>query len=105
MIVTFAKDYLRNLYEKGRTEERKYSFQPEIVKRYKRCIDYLKAANGKEQLFLYNSLHFEALRGDKTGLFSVRVNKQYRIEFLLQENAEQPILTVCCIVELSNHYD
>jgi proteic killer suppression protein len=50
-------------------------------------------------------MHFEALKGDKQGKFSVRVNKQYRIEFTLNENLKQPILTICNIVELSNHYD
>jgi proteic killer suppression protein len=38
-------------------------------------------------------------------LYSVRVNDQYRVEFSLVEHSEQPILTICNIVELSNHYD
>lgn len=105
MIVSFEKDYLKQLYEKGKTGEKKHRFQPQTVVRYKRCVDYLKAAGCKEHLFLFNSLHFEALKGDKAGLFSVRVDKQYRLEFRLQENAQQPVLTVCHLVELSNHYD
>lgn len=105
MIVTFEEDYLRSLYEKGESDIKKHRFQPDIVKRYKRCIDYLIAAPDKEALFLFNSLKFEALIGDKVGLFSIRVNRQYRIEFSIAENYEQPILTVCNIVELSNHYD
>jgi proteic killer suppression protein len=59
----------------------------------------------KEELYPIKSMHFEALKGDKQGKFSVRVNKQYRIEFTLNENLKQPILTICNIVELSNHYD
>lgn len=74
MIVTFDKEYLKILYTEGHSIEKKHRFQPEVIKRYKRCIDYLKAAANKEALFLFNSLKFEALKGDKKGLFSIRVN-------------------------------
>ena len=105
MIVTFDKTYLKTLYEEGRSTDKKHRFQPDIVRRYKRCIDYLKAAASRETLFHFNSLNFAALKGDKAGLFSVRVNEKYRIEFTLKETAEKPVLTICNIVELSNHYD
>lgn len=105
MIVTFDKEYLKSLYTDGRTTEKKHRFQPDIIKRYKRYIDYLKAAANKEALFFFNSLKFEALKGDKAGMYSIRVNNQYRIEFTLEETLEQPILTICNIVELSNHYN
>lgn len=105
MIVTFDKDYLKELYESGKTNDKKHRFQPEIVRRYKRCIDYLKWASSKEALFPINSLRFEALTGDKSGLSSIRVNDKYRIEFTLNESAKEPRLTICNIVELSNHYD
>jgi proteic killer suppression protein len=63
------------------------------------------AASSKEELYPIKSLHFEALQGNKQGKFSVRVNQQYRIEFTLDENTEQPVLTICNITDLSNHYD
>lgn len=105
MIVTFDKEYLKELYESGKAKDKKHRFQPDIVKRYKRCIDYLKWATSKEALFSINSLHFEALTGDKSGRFSVKVNDKYRIEFTLTEYPDESILTICNIVELSNHYD
>lgn len=105
MIVTFEQTYLKELYENGKTSDKKHRFQPSIVKRYKDKINYLKKATSKEELYPIKSLHFEALHGDKKGLFSVKVNDQYRIEFSLTENLEEPILTICNIVELSNHYD
>ena len=43
--------------------------------------------------------------GDKCGLFSIRFNDKYRIEFSLNESAEKPILTICNIVELSKELD
>ncbi|MEZ3578335.1 MAG: type II toxin-antitoxin system RelE/ParE family toxin [Muribaculaceae bacterium] len=105
MIVTFAQNYLKELYEQGTTKDKNHRFQPDIIKRYKRCIHYLMSASSKESLFPINSLRFEALSGDKAGLFSVRVNDKYRIEFTLEESADKPLLTICNIVELSNHYD
>lgn len=105
MIVSFEKVYLKELYENGKSSDKKHRFQPSIVKRYIDRINYLKNASSKEELFPIKSLHFEALQGDKKGLFSVKVNDQYRIEFSIIEDTEQSVLTICNIVELSNHYD
>lgn len=105
MIVVFEKEYLRDLYEKGKTSEKKHRFQPSITKRYQDRVNLLKKVISKEELFPIKSLHFEALRGDKSGSFSIKVNDQYRLEFTLDDNVEQPVLTICNIIELSNHYD
>lgn len=104
MIVTFEDKYLQELYVNGATGNRKYRYQPSIIKRYKNCIDILKNAPRKETLFAIKSLHFESLKGNKRGRFSIRVNDQYRLEFTISENLEIPVLTICNIVELSNHY-
>lgn len=105
MIVEFGQGYLRDLYTKGGCNDKKHRYRPDVVKRYKRGIDYLKWASRKEDLFRINSLNFEALKGSKTGRFSIRVNDQCRIEFTMRETIEEPILTICNIIELSNHYD
>lgn len=103
MIVAFEKDYLRKLYETGKSDK-KHRFQPDIVKRYKRGIDYLKQARNIEELFLLPSLHYEVLKGDKAGVSSIRVNDQYRIEFIVEQVSEPIVVTICNIIELSNHY-
>ena len=105
MVVTFEERYLQELYENGRCSQKKHRFQPQVVKKYRRRVDQLQAAPSPESLYQFNALNFEALRGDKLGRFSIRVDDQYRIEFTLDKNVEQPILTICNIVELSNHYD
>lgn len=105
MIVEFEEEYLRDLYTKGKCDDKKHRYAADVVKRYKRGIDYLKWASRKEDLFRINSLNFEALKGDRAGRFSIRVNDRYRIEFTLCETIEEPILTICNIVELSNHYN
>ena len=50
MLIEFDKEYLRELFEQGRTSDKKYRYQPEIVKGYKKCVMYLKWANNIEQL-------------------------------------------------------
>jgi proteic killer suppression protein len=52
----------------------------------------------------YNGLNFENLKGIKAGISSIRVNKQYRIEFTVTDTGVESIATVCNILELSNHY-
>lgn len=104
MIVTFDEEYLRDLYEKGKTSDKKHRYQPQIVKRYQNGVRTLIAAPSIAFLWRINSLHYEVLVGDKAGLSSIRVNDQYRIEFKVDENAENPQLTICNIVDLSNHY-
>ena len=105
MEIEFEKDYLRELYEEGKAKGKKYRFQPSIIKKYKNVIDTLRVAKRIEDLFLFRSLKYEKLIGVKKGLESVRVNQQYRIEFYSRTKGEEPdIVTICSIVELSNHY-
>ena len=104
MIVTFEKEYLRDLYEKGVTKDKKHRFQPDITKRYRERIKTLEKAETIEDLFTFNSLNYEVLKGSKDGLSSIRVNNQYRIEFIVTTIDTEPIVSVCNILELSNHY-
>lgn len=104
MIVTFEEEYLRELYEDGRCKEKKHRYQPDIVRRYQKGINFLIFAERIEDLWKQKSLNYEILSGDKAGISSIRVNDKYRIEFTVQVNTDKPILTICNVVELSNHY-
>ena len=104
MIVTFNEDYLENLYTQGMTGIKKLRFQPQIVRGYQKAVKYLIQARRIEDLFPFKSLHFEALHGDKEGRFSVRANDQYRVEFTVEKSTDEPIVTICNIMDLSNHY-
>lgn len=103
MIVTFDKDYLRELYETGKDGKR-HRFQPDIVRRYKDRINILKNKESIEALYHIKSLHYEVLKGDKAGISSIRVNDQYRIEFTVSNQEAETIVYICNILELSNHY-
>jgi proteic killer suppression protein len=104
MIVTFEEKYLQELYEKGKTTSKKHRFQPGIVRKYQYCIKYLLGASCIEALYSVNALNYEVLKGNKAGISSIRVNQQYRIEFTVTDNGVESVVTVCNILELSNHY-
>jgi proteic killer suppression protein len=104
MIVTYEEEYLRQLYEDGRCKDKKHRYQPDIVRRYQKAIRFLITAPSIQALWPIKSLNYEVLSGDKAGRSSVRVNDQYRIEFIISQTDEEPILTICNVVELSNHY-
>ena len=104
MIVSFEEKYLQELFENGKTADKKHRFQPEIVRKYQYCIRYLLSASCIETLYSVNSLNYEVLKGNKEGISSIRVNRQYRIEFTVTDNGIEPLITVCNILKLSNHY-
>lgn len=104
IVVTFDKEYLKELYEFGKANDKKHRFQPDIVRRYKRCIDIIISVPDVTSLCKYNGLSFEKLSGNKKDFCSVRVNNQYRIEFTTTEVQGEVVTTICNIIELSNHY-
>ena len=104
MIVTFEEKYLQELFESGKPSDKKHRFQPQIVQKYQYCIRYLLAASCIEALYPVKSLNYEVLKGDKAGISSIRVNEQYRIEFTVKDNGVEPLVTICNIIKLSNHY-
>ncbi|NDV59640.1 type II toxin-antitoxin system RelE/ParE family toxin [Bacteroides sp. 519] len=104
MVVTFEEEYLQELYEFGVCSSKKHRFQPGVIKAYVKCISRLLEAQKVEDLYRYQSLRYEVLKGDKLGISSIRVNDQYRIEFIVRSEDSDPVITVCNILELSNHY-
>ena len=58
MIVEFEKEYLQELYDKGKCKNKKYRFQKAVIEKYQKRIDILMAATRIEDLFVFNSLNF-----------------------------------------------
>ncbi|MBP3510913.1 MAG: type II toxin-antitoxin system RelE/ParE family toxin [Prevotella sp.] len=104
MFIEFDKDYLRELFEQGRTSDKKHRYQPEVIRGYHKCVMFLKRAENVEQLYYLNSLNYEVLKGDKQGISSIRINRKYRLEFMVREVMDEQIITVCRLLEISNHY-
>ncbi len=103
MQIVFKQDYLSTLYY-DQTADKKHRFQPEVVKKYIKVVNILKNARGVEDLFPFDSLNYEKLSGDKAGIESVRVNDKFRLEFQTEKVEGAVVVTICNILELSNHY-
>lgn len=100
MRIEIENQYLVDLYE-GNNVQGKPKFQKSVIKAFLKTIRMLESSPNPEFLYKIKSLNYESLKGDKKGLFSVRINKQYRLEF---KQRDENSLTVISIVELSNHY-
>ncbi len=104
MEINFDKQYLSELYYEGKCSDKKHRYQPDIARRYKRCIDLMESVSTVEGLYQYNALKYKMLEGDKKGISSIRVNDQYRIEFTVKKVESETFVTICNILDLSNHY-
>ena len=105
MNVEFEKEYLVELYEKGRTDDKKHRFQPQIINGYLKCVKALFNASRMEDLYQYRALSYGKLKGDKKGLSSLRINDQYRLEFREIINVgNQTVVEICSLVDNTNHY-
>ena len=103
MDIHFDKDYLAELYYYGKCSDKKHRFQSKVVRNYVKRIITLADAPNVESLFVLNSLNYEILSGNKAGISSVRIDHKYRLEFKVEKN-EDPVITVCNILDISNHY-
>lgn len=105
MEIHFEKEYLKELYEDGKARNKKHRFQPSVIKKYIQTIDKLRAAETIEELYPIKSLNYEKLTGAKKGIESVPVDRKYRIEFISSVEARRiKTITICSIIDLSNHY-
>ncbi len=104
MIVKFDKEYLEELYREGKCSDKHHRYQPQVIRKYVTRVATLKAAPNVEALYGLYSLNYEVLVGDKAGISSVRIDKQYRLEFLVNEEGEEPTITICTLIDITNRY-
>lgn len=62
-----------------------------IAKVARRKLRQLEIANRLDDLKVPPGNHLEALRGDRTGQFSIRINDQWRICFLWTESGAENV--------------
>ncbi|MBR1882545.1 MAG: type II toxin-antitoxin system RelE/ParE family toxin [Muribaculaceae bacterium] len=105
MNIEFEHEALRELYITGATSDRKYKRLPnDIVKRYVKVVNYLKAARRLEDLFFIKSLHYEKKKGDLKGVDVVWINDQYRLHFYSSPD-NKGIVVNALLSEISKHYE
>ena len=105
MNIEFENAALEELYTKGTTQDHQYRRLPkDIVKRFVKVVNFMKAARRLEDLFLIKSLHYEKKKGDLDGVDAVWINDQYRLLFYSTPD-ESGIIVNALIFEISKHYE
>lgn len=105
MNIIFETKALEELYTTGTTSDNNYKrLSKDVVKRYVKVVNYLKAARRIEDLFLIKSLHYEKKKGDLNGVDAVWKNAQYRLLFHSLPD-EMGIIVNALLFEISKHYE
>jgi toxin HigB-1 len=86
MIVSFKCEETHKLFETGKN--RKFS---NIAKVAKRKLDQMHAAVNLEDLQIPPANRLEALKGDREGQHSIRVNDQYRVCFVWKDDGPHDV--------------
>ena len=103
MHVIFNNDYLEKLFI-GEPVKGKPKYPHQVIEKFIKRIDLIKLIDNSNEFIHFKSLNFEKLKGDKKDLYSVRVDKQYRLEFKI-ENDIIHLVELIIIEELSKHYE
>lgn len=105
MNIEFGNTALEELYTNGATEDHQYKrLSKDIVKRYVKVVNYLKAVRRLEDLFFIKSLHYEKKKGDLNGVDAVWINGQYRLLFQSSPD-DSGIIVNALLTEISKHYE
>jgi toxin HigB-1 len=54
-------------------------FSHEVVRAYRKRLQLIRAAPDERDFYALKSLHFEKLKGDREGRYSMRLNAQWRL--------------------------
>jgi proteic killer suppression protein len=93
LIVSFGDPATEDLYH-NRPTSRARRFPPDIVNAALVKLDMLDAAGAVVDLVAPPGNRLEALRGDRAGFYSIRVNEQWRLVFRWERgNAREVRLT------------
>lgn len=72
----------------------------QLVAVYRRVVGVIVQASNENDLRMIGGMHFEKLKGS-SNRYSVRLNRKFRLEMILEAADGGNILHIC---EISNHY-
>ena len=106
MEIEFKENYLQELYEEGKTKDKRFKSNPQLVKQYIKTINKLRDATKIEQLYQLSSLNYDKKQGNLKGKSAVYINQQYRLIFEEIPDASPPYeIKILEIEEISKHYE
>jgi proteic killer suppression protein len=105
MKIRFKSDELEYYYTTPLTEIKgKLPVPKEILRQFKKKVQILMSIEALDELVNFRSLHFEPLKGDRKGEYSIRLNLKYRLLFFIEQD-NQMVIEVLVIQEISKHYE
>lgn len=106
MEIEFKESYLQELYVDGKTKDKRFSSNPQLVKQYIKTVNKLKYLNKIEQLYQLTSLNYKKKVGNLKGKSAVYINQQYRLIFEEIPDESPPFeIKILALEEISNHYE
>jgi proteic killer suppression protein len=96
MEVRFAEQSLQRLESDASFNG---GFGQEIVKAFRKRMQMIRAARDERDFYALKSLHFEKLKGDRQGQYSMRLNQQWRLilEFERQEGSSATVVIISIV--------
>lgn len=94
MDVIFDNDSLRKLEEDVAYDA---GSDRSIVRSYRMRIQFIRAADDERAFYNMKSLHYEKLKGDLNGFYSMRLNKQWRLILKYKEGDSGKLVVVVSI--------
>jgi len=76
-------------------------FSAPIVKMYRKRIQTIRAAVDERDFYALKSLHFEKLKGDRAGQFSMRINEQWRLILEFKKDSSGKTVVV---IEIADYH-
>jgi len=105
MNIEFEEEALEDLFNTGTTESKKYNRLPvDIIKRYIKVVNYLRAAGRIEDLYVIKSLHYEKKSGTLKNVEVVWINDKYRLHFKSSPDLCGVVVNAL-LTEISKHYE
>lgn len=95
MEVRFENDELDRL----EVEAGSGRFAEAIVKAYRKRMQQIRAASSIQDFYSLKSLHFEKLKGDMAGQWSMRLNDQWRLIMKFIEKCGRTEAVICDITD------
>ncbi|MCL5429621.1 MAG: type II toxin-antitoxin system RelE/ParE family toxin [Chloroflexi bacterium] len=82
MIVSFKNDGTEDIYNGQNTNSARRVLPRDLWRIAARKLDLLDAAHALSDLRIPPANRLEALKGDRQGQYSIRINQQYRVSFV-----------------------
>lgn len=93
MIASFGNKLAEHLFE-GKTSKETRHFPANLITAAEIRLDYLHAAASLDDLLMPPGNQLEALKGNRKGQHSIRINRQWRICFTWQDNEAHQVEVV-----------